>query len=88
MIWLIIIYLKLYQSQRITWWCLSILEFVLKSDLQYVMLEKIFKRVMVSQNFCQTHLLEVVLTKFMGDHETLFIVRHVDFSSLMSSLGL
>ena len=38
------------------------------------------------------HLLEVGLTKIPGDHETLYIVRHVgphvDCSSMKSSLGL
>ena len=47
---------------------------------------------MVSQTLRQAHLLEVGMTKFFGDHETLSIVRHVglhvDFSSMMSSLGL
>jgi hypothetical protein len=46
---------------------------------------------MVSRNFCQAHLQEVGLTKILGDHETLFIVRHVglhvDFSSMKPSLG-
>ena len=54
--------------------------------------EKILKKVMVSRNLRQAHLLEVGLTKIPGDHETLSIVRHVglhvDFSSMKSSLGL
>ena len=37
---------------------------------------------MVSKN------LEVGLTKFPRDHETLSIVRHVEFSSMKSSLNL
>ena len=45
-IWFNIIYLKLYQFERITWWCLFVLESVLESALQsvlkFVMLEKIF----------------------------------------------
>ena len=48
----------------------STLQFVFK----LVMLEKQNKKFM---NFSQTHLLEVGLTKIPGDHETLFIVRHV-----------
>ena len=47
---------------------------------------------MVSRNMRQAHLLEVGLTKFLEDHETLSIVRHVrfhvDFSSIKSSLDL
>jgi hypothetical protein len=50
------------------------------------------KKVVVSQNLHQAHLLEVGLTKVPGDHETLSIVchvgLHVDFSSMKSSLGL
>ena len=46
-IWFNVICLKLYQFTRITWWCLSIIEYVLKSTLQlilkYVMLEKYIK---------------------------------------------
>ena len=38
------------------------------------------------------HLLEVGLTKFLGDHETLLIVRHVglhvDFLSTEYTLGI
>ena len=88
--------LKLYQFKRVTWWCLSVMEFVMEFALQsifkFVMLEKYFEKVMVSWNLCQAHLLEVGLTKSLGDHETLSIVRHVglhvDFSSMKSSLGL
>ena len=95
-----IICFKLYQFERITWWCLfvleSILEYVLESALQSIlkstMLEKIFKKVMVSRKLLQTHLLEVGRTKILGDHETLSIVRHVglhvDFPSMKSSLGM
>ena len=55
--------------------------------LQYVLLEKIVKKVMVS------HILRYVeLTKIPGNHETLSIVHHVglhvDFSSMKSSLGI
>ena len=32
-----IICLELYQLERITWWCLSVLESILKSTLQFVM---------------------------------------------------
>ena len=43
-----IICLKLYQLEKITWWCLSVLEFILKSTLQFVMkpvlLEKLLKK--------------------------------------------
>jgi hypothetical protein len=43
-IWFDIICLKLYKYERTTWWCLSILEFVMEPALQSVMLEKnIFK---------------------------------------------
>ena len=44
----------------------------------------ILKRVTVSRNLSQTHLLEVGLTEIPGDREALSIVRHVglhvDFS--------
>ena len=47
---------------------------------------------MVSRNLRQAHLLEVGLTKIMGDHETLSEVHHVglhaDFSSMKSSPNL
>ena len=68
------------------------MEFLLESTLKFVMLEKLLKKVMVSWNLIQAHLMEVRLTKIQGDHETLSIVRHVglhvDFSSMKSSLGL
>jgi hypothetical protein len=38
---------------------------------------KNIKKIMVSQNFCQTHLLEVGLTQIPIDHAPLSIVRHV-----------
>ena len=40
---------------------------------------------MVSWNLRQAHLLEVGPTKIPRDHESLFIIRHVDFSSMESS---
>jgi hypothetical protein len=47
---------------------------------------------MVSHNLRQAHLLEVGLTKMLGDHEALSTVRHVglhaDLSSMKSYLGL
>ena len=50
------------------------------------------KKIMVSRNFRQTHLLEVGLTQIPVDHAPLSIVRHVglhvDFSSMNFSLGL
>ena len=53
---------------------------------------KIIQKVMVSRNMHQAHLLKVGLTKILGDHETLSIVRHVGlhvhFSSMKSSLDL
>jgi hypothetical protein len=46
-IWFNTIYLiELYQFERNTWWCMSVLESILES----IMLKKILKRVMVSQN--------------------------------------
>ena len=39
-----IICLKLYQFDRITWWCLYVLKYVLKSILKYAMLEKLLKK--------------------------------------------
>jgi hypothetical protein len=53
---------------------------------------KNIKKIMVSHNVCQAHLLEVGLTKIPGNHETLFIVYHVElhvaFSSMKYSLNL
>ena len=72
-VWFHIICLKLYQFKRITWWRLSVVD----NALQSLMLKKILKKVMVSRNLRQAHLLEVSLTKISGDHETLFIVHHV-----------
>jgi hypothetical protein len=50
------------------------------------------KKVMVSRNLRQTHLLEVGLTQVPVDHAPLSIVRHVglhvDFSSTNFFLGL
>ena len=47
MLWFNIICLKLYQLERTTWWCLSVLEFVMEFVLQpilkFIMLEKILK---------------------------------------------
>ena len=40
-IWFNIICLKLYQFERITWWCLSVQESALQSILHSVMLERI-----------------------------------------------
>jgi hypothetical protein len=42
---------------------------------------KNIKKIMVSKNFRQTHLLEVGQTQIPTDHAPLSIVRHVDFSS-------
>ena len=72
--WFNIICLKLYQFERTTWWCLYVLEYALQS----ILLDKYIKKIMVSWNFCQTHLLEVGLMKIPGDHETLSIVCHVE----------
>ena len=66
--------LKLYQFRRISWWCLSIMESVLRSIMKYAMLD--FFKVTVSQILRQSHLLEVGLTQIPEDHETLSIVRH------------
>ena len=84
-----IICLKFHQFKRNIWWCLSDLEYVMKSNmkyaLQFVLLEKINKKITVSRNFRQTHLLEVGMTQILVDHAPLFIVHHVklhvDFSS-------
>ena len=66
----------------------SALQFVLK----YVLLEKIIKKIMVSQNFRQTHPLEVGLTQNLVDYAPLSIIRHVglhvDFSSMNFFWGL
>jgi hypothetical protein len=32
-----IIYLKLYQLKRITWWCLCVLESFMESSMEYVL---------------------------------------------------
>ena len=74
----------------------SILEFILEYALQSLLksnlLGNILKKIMVSRNLCQAHLLKVGMTKIPRDHETLSIVRyvghHVDFSSMRSSLSL
>jgi hypothetical protein len=34
---------KLYQFERITWWCLFVLESIVESILNYVLLEKLLK---------------------------------------------
>ena len=56
------------------------------------LVRKDIQEVMVSRNLCQAHLLEVGLTKFPRNHESLSIIHHVglhvDFSSMKSSLGL
>ena len=36
-IWFSIIYLKLYEFERITWWCFFVLEYVLESVMEHVM---------------------------------------------------
>ena len=43
-IWFDTICLKLYQIERIGWWCLSLLKSALQSILKFVMLEKYFKK--------------------------------------------
>ena len=50
-------------------------------SLQSILLKKILKKVMVSQNLRHTYLrlLEVGLTKITVDHETLSIIHHIDF---------
>jgi hypothetical protein len=67
------------------------LESILESALKSILLKNI-KKIMVSRNFRQTHLLEVGLTKIPVDHAPLSIVRHVglhvDFSSTNFFLGL
>jgi len=95
-IWFNMICLKLYQFEMIAWWCLSVVESILECVLEYAMtstlLEKHIKKVIVSRNSRQAHLLEVALTKIPGGHETLSVVchvgLHVDISSVKSSLGL
>ena len=60
--------LKLYQFQNTTWWCLSVLEPNIYSDICYEIcpeichVEKIFKKIMVSRNTHQAHLSEIGLT--------------------------
>jgi hypothetical protein len=53
---------------------------------------KNIKKIMVSQDFCQTHLLEMGLTQILVDHAPLSIVchvgLHVDFSSTNFFWGL
>ena len=60
--------------------------------LEICLVGKNIKKVMVSQNVRQAHLLEVGLTQIPVDHAPLSIVRHVGlhvtFSSTNSSLGL
>ena len=71
-----------------TSWCLFVLEFV----LQYVLLEKLSKKIMVSQTLRQTHLLEVGLMQIPVDHAplctTCHVGLHVDFSSTSFSWDL
>ena len=44
---------------------------------------------MVSQNLGQAHLLKMGLAQIPGGHEPVSIIgRHVDFASMMSSLGI
>ena len=60
--------------------------------LEICLVGKNIKKVMVSRNLRQAHLLEVGLTQIPVDHAPLSIVRHVglhvDFSSTNFSLGL
>jgi hypothetical protein len=51
MIWFNIICLKLYQFEKITWWCLFVMGFVMEYAVQLVMSEKNIKKVMVFRNF-------------------------------------
>jgi hypothetical protein len=98
-IWFNIMCLKLYPFGRITWWYSFVLESVVQSIMEFS-LQFILKSVLLEKNMNkasllnlrQAHLLEVGLTKILGDHETLSIVHHVglhvDFSSMKFSLGL
>ena len=85
--------LKHDQFKKITSWCLSVLESVIEIVLEFTLQnilkfvpreEKNIKKVMISRNLRQAHLL--------GDHETLSIVHHVGlhvhFSPMKSSLDL
>ena len=49
---------------------------------------KNIRKIMVSLNLHQADLLEVVLPKIPGDHETLFIVRHVGLHVNFLSISL
>jgi hypothetical protein len=79
--------LELYQFEKITRWCLfcpgiyfGICPIICPT---FVMLKK---KVMVSQNFHHTHLLEVGLTKILRDHETLSMYCHVGLHESFVSL--
>ena len=54
-IWFDVVCLKLYQFEKITWWCLSILEYVMEYALQSIPeiyhAGKFIKKVMVSRDF-------------------------------------
>ena len=43
-IWFNIICLQLYQFERITWWCLYVMEFALQYVLKFAMLKKVLKK--------------------------------------------
>ena len=91
-IWFNIIFLKICQFKKITWWCFTVLEFfhelILEFTLQFVLLEKI----VISKNLYQAHLLEVDLTQIPVDHAplptTCHVGLHVDFSSTNFFLNL
>jgi hypothetical protein len=79
-------------------WCLYVLESIMRICFgtclaiypEICHAGKNVKKFMVFQNSHQAHLLGVDLTKFLGDHETLSIVRYVglyvDFSFMKSLL--
>ena len=103
-IWFRIICLEIYQFDRTTWWCLSVLEYVLESIMGFVLKfspKYVLKSIMLKSVLKNQGLPKFALGPPLGgspdensgrDHETLSIVRHVglhvDSPSMKSSSGL
>ena len=71
---------RLYRSERITWWCLFVLESTFDLSCNLSSWKKIWKKILVfSKMFVKRNFLAAELTDITRDHETMSIVCHVGF---------
>ena len=68
-IWFNIICLQIYQFERTTWWCLSVLKFVLESLMKFVLefaIKYVMKYVMLRKYYTNHGLLKFALGPPLG----------------------